>query len=143
MFTVKWTKSWVICRGIIRPIRESLHPVIDSHLRDKYCMAQRYCICFHDGKPCGVLKCGMHFEAGVMPQLLPFICEAGTTRKIPGAGAALFDEFVMRYGAPFWLKCLDRPARDFWIHMAEKNGLRWSVIGHTYWETPILHFEKP
>lgn len=140
MFETRWYKSWPSCRRVIRDIRGNLHAAIDTHLMDKYCEDQCYCVVFHNKKPCGVLEAGIHKERGVCPRRTSFIANTATTRKVKGAGAALFDAFVEKYGTPFWVKCLDSNARRFWQHMGTKRRIPFRTIGRTFWGTAILYF---
>lgn len=137
---MRWYGSWPWCRHVISGIRSKLHENIVAHLGDRYCEEQRYCVVFYNGKPCGVLKAGMYWEREMVPQKMPFICEAATTQKWSGAGAVLFDAFVKEYGTPFWLKCMDSTARKFWQHMGKKRRLPFRTVGRTAWNTAVICF---
>ena len=145
MFTTRWYKTWPGCRRVIRGIRGDLHETINAHLPDRFCRDQQYCVVFYNKKPCGVLKSGIHSEPGIVlpsayPDGIPFICEAATTCEYRGAGEALFLAFLNKCGTPFWLKCMDDAARQFWEHMGRKHKIPFREIGHTSWGTGVLGF---
>ena len=137
---VEWYNGISECIDIIEPIFEDLESSVQSHLEDDGDNCD-YGIVFNDDEPCGVIKVfeRKDDELGIDEEL-PFISEMGTTRKVKGAGDALFKAFVKEYGDVFWLKCLDEKAESFWKHESDKHGIECENIGETAWGTAILLF---